>query len=90
MQLLIAHALDVSILAPAQGASCGGNVSCTGTRVSILAPAQGASYDHETSKGAYEFQFSPPHRGHQDQAYRRFSLNAVSILAPAQGASSIF
>ena len=79
---------EISILAPAWGASEGNMASLIAEVISILAPAWGASLGKEEAVPVTPiFQFSPPRGGRPGPRYSKEAQHHISILAPAWGAS---
>ena len=80
---------DVSIHAPARGATCCADVGSLGTSlVSIHAPARGATRIGCTDGGLRGwFQSTPPRGGRLQLHSKLTSVGKVSIHAPARGAT---
>ena len=77
---------DVSIHAPAWGATAGDYTVAFVQLVSIHAPAWGATSQPGTMRPLALFQFTRPH-GARPRAGQRLGNNRVSIHAPAWGAT---
>ena len=82
-----ARVLDVSIHAPAWGATYCGCICEPGKCVSIHAPAWGATQTPQTPDHAHQFQSTPPHGGRPSSTILRPCVLFVSIHAPAWGAT---
>ena len=87
---LLRVVLEVSIHAPAWGATHVPGAAEDQGRVSIHAPAWGATSVTKTSRLSTEFQSTPPHGGRPGRKAPHGPTYPVSIHAPAWGATMLF
>ena len=82
--------MEISIHAPARGASITTIIRICRKRISIHAPARGASQSENTACMPWIFQFTPLREGLLASLFAAAGRYTISIHAPARGASYIW
>ena len=86
----VGYSLEVSIHAPARGATWAVRTTLQGPEtVSIHAPARGATPNHGQDRPGHKVSIHAPARGATKRGFTRREHNGVSIHAPARGATSL-
>ena len=80
--------MEISIHAPARGASITTIIRICRKRISIHAPARGASQSENTACMPWIFQFTPLREGLLASLFAAAGRYTISIHAPARGASN--
>ena len=85
--LFVLKQYEISIHAPARGATADGKAGRTDCIISIHAPARGATQDETAHDDASEISIHAPARGATYLYWERNVVTGISIHAPARGAT---